>query len=304
MFNLFKKKAAVSEPHPLKVHFAKTYLPGALRDMRSGFVNAMASDEAVSVLSRSWSKFGLSNLTKSQMIEPTGMDVNVFKEDDQLLIVVTLPVPSFAGEPWYAAAVIGPTENSQWTQDVLDTAPYRYFVATATDAGTEIEESADESFVSHGPGPEPDLHLFIEWVMNAAVRESSIVSVRSADDEIENAIASARNSLPDILERFIAGELEAFTVKVRISDGQNTEHFWLSDPKYQDGTFTGTIEAEPQSVSGVTEGQVYEASIDDVTDWMHLRDGLMHGNYTLRVLLPRMPKQEAEKYSAHLAPMD
>ncbi len=45
MFNLFKKKAAVSEPHPLKIHFAKTYLPGALRDMRTGFVNAMASDE-------------------------------------------------------------------------------------------------------------------------------------------------------------------------------------------------------------------------------------------------------------------
>lgn len=304
MFNLFKKKAPVSEPHPLKFHFAKTYLPEALRGMRSGFVNAMASDQAVDVLSRSWSKFGLANLTKSQMVEPTGMDVNVFKEGDQLLIVLTLPAPNCKGEPWYAAAVIGPTENGQWTQDVLDVAPYRYFVATATEAGTEIEELSGDSFLSHGPGPEADLHLFIEWVMNAAVRDSSIVSVRSEDEEMEHAIAEARASLPAAIERFIAGELQAFTVKVRVSDGQNAEHFWLSDTKYNNGMFVGTIEAQPQMVSGITEGQVYEAPIESVTDWMHLKDGLMHGNYTLRVLLPKMPQEEARKYAAHLAPLD
>ncbi len=83
MFNLFRKKATNSEPHPLKVHFAKTYLPITLKAMRSGFVNAMASDEAVSVLSRSWTKFGLSNHKKRQMIEPVGMDVNVFREGEQ-----------------------------------------------------------------------------------------------------------------------------------------------------------------------------------------------------------------------------
>lgn len=275
-----------------------------LQDMRAGFVNAMASDEAVGVLSRSWTKFGLSNLTKSQMTEPTGMDVNVFREGDQILIVISLPAPKCAGEPYYAATVIGPTDDGQWTQDSLGTAPYRYFITTATETGTEIEELSGDSFLSHGSGPEPELRLFIEWVMNAAVRESSIVSVRSADAEMEQAIASARASLPEVIDQFIAGHFENFTVKVRVSDGQNSEHFWLSDVKYHDGRFIGTIDAQPQMVDGIVEGQVYDASVDDVTDWMHLRDGRMHGNYTLRVLLPRMPVEEASKYVAHLAPLD
>jgi uncharacterized protein YegJ (DUF2314 family) len=130
------------------------------------------------------------------------------------------------------------------------------------------------------------------------------VSVRSADAEMEHAIASARTRLPDVIDQFIAGDLENFTVKVRVSDGQNSEHFWLSDVKYNDGRFIGTINAQPQMVDGIVEGQVYDAPIDDVTDWMHLRDDLMHGNYTLRVLLPKMPKEEANKYAAHLAPLD
>jgi uncharacterized protein YegJ (DUF2314 family) len=303
MFSFFKKKNVQPEPHPLKVHFAKTYLPVSIQDMRSGFVNAMASPDAVGILSRAWSKFGLSNLTQSQMIEPVGMDVNVFREGNQILIVVTLPTPSCKGEPYYAAAVIGPTETGEWDQAAVDAAPYRYFVAVATEAGTEIEELSGDSFSSQGPGPEPDLHLFIEWVLNAAVRDSSIVSVRSEDEEMEQAIANARATLPNVIERFIAGELQAFTVKVRVSDGQNSEHFWLSNTEYNNGVFVGTIEAQAQRVSGITEGQVYEAPIEAVTDWMHLRGGQMHGNYTLRVLLPKMPQEEARKYAAHLAPL-
>ena len=304
MFNLFKKKNTQPDPHPLKVHFAKTYLPVSIQEMRSGFVNAMGSPDAVGVLSRGWMKFGQSNLPKSQMIEPAGMEVNAFREGSQVMIVVTLPPPNCEGEPYYAAAVIGPIENDQWNQEALNSAPYRYFVSMATDAGTEIEELSGDAFLSHGPGPEPDLHLFIEWVMNAAIRDSSIVSVRSEDEEMEHAIACARASLPAAIEQFLAGQLHAFTVKVRVSDGQNAEHFWLSNTQFGNGMFFGTIDAQPQMVSGITEGQAYQAPIEDVTDWMHLRDGLMHGNYTLRVLLPKMPQDEARKYAAHLAPLD
>ncbi len=304
MFNLFRKKPAISGPHPLRVNFAKSCLPVTYQKMRARFFNALASPEAARLLSQIWKDVGAELLKKSQMVEPTGMEVNVFREGSQLLAVITLPPPTCTGEPYYAAFVIGPIEGNQVNQAALDAAPYRYFVSMATEVGTEIEELSGDSFVSHGPVPGPDLHLFIEWVMNAAVRESSIVSVRSEDTEMERAMARARDSLPGVLERFIAGELENFSVKVRVSDGQNSEHFWLSDVEYHDGRFSGTINAQPQMVNGIVEGQVYQASIDDVTDWIHLRDGLMHGNYTLRVLLPRLPKEEATKYAAHLAPLD
>lgn len=303
MFNLFSNKEEGTEPNPLKIHYAKTFLPGVVRDKRCGFVNGMASDEALAILTRAWTKFGQANLPKNQVIEPAGMEVEVFREGDQLLIVITLPAPSYVGEPYYVATVLGPSESGQWTEDELNSAPYRYFVATAADGGVEIEELVDEAFVSHGPSPKPDLFLFVEWVMNAAVRESSVVSVGSADEEMQAAIARARQTLPAAIERFVAGELEAFTVKVRVSDGQNAEHVWLSDTRYENGKFSGIIDAELQYLDGFKEGQVYEASIDDVSDWMHFNDGLMYGNYTLRVLLPRMPKEEAAKYAEHLAPL-
>ena len=39
----------------------------------------------------------------------------------------------------------------------------------------------------------------------------------------------------------------------------------------------------------------------DITDWMYRRDGKMHGSYTTRVLMKRMPAAEAEKLKPMLA---
>lgn len=146
--------------------------------------------------------------------------------------------------------------------------------------------------------------LFVQWVLNAAVPGFGVVSVRTEDEAIVEAIASAKATLHGVTERFIAGELENFTVKVPISDGEGTEHFWLSNTSYADGAFSGIIGAAPTQVTNVTEGQAYEAPFEDVTDWMFLQDGLMHGNYTLRALLPHMPPAEARKYAAVMAPVD
>ncbi|MFT5882106.1 MAG: hypothetical protein ACI9FG_000604 [Crocinitomicaceae bacterium] len=304
MFNIFRKKTQREGPHPLKVHFAKTYIPTTIQEVRSGFINAMASDDAVGVLSRSWIKFGQANIAKKEMIDSTGLDVTVLREEDHLLVVITLPTPTCEGEPHFSAAVFGPPEGGEWTKEAIDSAPSRYFVALASGEGSTIEELVGEKFLNLGSGPEVDLHLFIEWVLNQAVRDLSIVSVRSGDEEMETAIAHARERLPKVLDQFLADELDEFTVKIRVSDGNDHEHFWLSDTKYVGGKFIGSIEAPAQTVSNITEGQEYEAELDEVTDWMHLKNGMMHGNHTLRVLLPKMPKDEAAQYASRLAPLD
>ena len=49
-------------------------------------------------------------------------------------------------------------------------------------------------------------------------------------------------------------------------------------------------------VSNEKMGQQYSLSKTEISDWMFMRDGKMHGNYTLRPLLVTMPESQAEMY--------
>ena len=43
--------------------------------------------------------------------------------------------------------------------------------------------------------------------------------------------------------------------------------------------------------------------IDEITDWLFVANGEMHGAYTLRVMLPRLPEAQAAEFRAMLAPL-
>lgn len=146
--------------------------------------------------------------------------------------------------------------------------------------------------------------LFVEWVINAISSESPVVSVRSGDQEMANAVEKARASLYAATERFLSGAIDNFSVKFPLSDGNATEHFWLSETSYQDGIFRGTIEDEAKSVTGVNPGDQFDVPYESVTDWTYLKDGKMHGNYSLRALLPRLSPEKATQYASVMAPED
>ena len=63
---------------------------------------------------------------------------------------------------------------------------------------------------------------------------------------------------------------------------------------FKDGKFDGTINNEPGLVNNVTLGQQWTIGKTEISDWMFMRDGKMHGNYTMRPLLKTMPEAEAE----------
>ncbi len=121
------------------------------------------------------------------------------------------------------------------------------------------------------------------------------------EKEMDAAIAQARNEV----DRFIA-ELSKPTgtdhaVKAPIEDAGRTEHFWLTQLKYQNGQFEGTINNEPGVVKNVELGQKWKIKKNEISDWLYMRDGKMHGNYTMRPLLKTMPKDEAAKFRSMLA---
>ena len=75
-----------------------------------------------------------------------------------------------------------------------------------------------------------------------------------------------------------------------------TEHFWLTRIKRDNGKISGVISNQPQSVTSVKVGQRYEFTEDMISDWTFKRNGKLVGNETMRVLLPRMPEEQAAVY--------
>lgn len=125
-------------------------------------------------------------------------------------------------------------------------------------------------------------------------RDRPIVSVPDDDAAMSNAIAEARASVGTFIRTFqnpTEGESD-FSVKVPVTEGENTEHFWLCDLRYTNGVFVGTIGNDPETVKTVAFGQKYSVKQAEISDWLYLKGKKMVGNRTLKALFPRMPPEE------------
>lgn len=122
-------------------------------------------------------------------------------------------------------------------------------------------------------------------------------------DEAEMAAATQRaiSEVDSFIADLESGLSENYAVKAPIEDNGATEHFWLTDVTFADEKFTGTIANDPGIVSNVSLGQQYTLGKTEISDWMFMRDGKMHGNYTMRPLLATMPESEANRYRAMFA---
>jgi uncharacterized protein YegJ (DUF2314 family) len=134
----------------------------------------------------------------------------------------------------------------------------------------------------------------------ASARADTLITVPNEDPEMAAAIAKARVGLPAFwksLEHPGPGE-ERFALKVAIKDGADVEHFWLVDVAREGDKISGMINNEPGIVSNVENGERYEFTEAEISDWLFMRNGKMVGNETMRPLLKRMPKATAEEYRA------
>jgi uncharacterized protein YegJ (DUF2314 family) len=135
-------------------------------------------------------------------------------------------------------------------------------------------------------------------------REDRIINVEANDAEMEAAIATAREKLPQFWQVFThpeKGESD-FSLKVRIKDGHGTEHFWVTEiERKEDGKIFGVINNDPEIVKNVKLNERVAVPEENISDWLYTRDGKMVGNYTLRVLFKQMPPKEVDYYKHMMA---
>ena len=130
-----------------------------------------------------------------------------------------------------------------------------------------------------------------------------VIMVPDDDSAMNTAMARARETLPQFWTAFDnqSSGYSGLALKVEITDGNGSEHFWLNNISRNGEAWNGNINNEPQIVKTVQYGQAYSFSRKEVSDWMYIEGGKIYGGFTIRVLLDKMPKAEADRLRAMLA---
>lgn len=118
--------------------------------------------------------------------------------------------------------------------------------------------------------------------------------------EMNTAMATARSRVDEFLKVLGANGAESFSVKAPVRDGDETEHFWLVDVTYKNGSFSGEIGNEPGIVRNVKAGQKWEIKKEEISDWMYTIEGRIYGGVTIDPLLDSFPQDKADALRAKL----
>ncbi|WP_292147501.1 DUF2314 domain-containing protein [Mesorhizobium sp.] len=116
------------------------------------------------------------------------------------------------------------------------------------------------------------------------------------DPDMAAATARALASLDEFLalSETPPSGTDRFKLKVKVRDGNVTEHFWVIPFRRTETGFAGILANEPEEVHNVVLGQNIEFTRNDISDWGYTRDGHQVGSFTVCVMFKRMSKEEAD----------
>ncbi|MDQ0591769.1 uncharacterized protein YegJ (DUF2314 family) [Chryseobacterium ginsenosidimutans] len=125
--------------------------------------------------------------------------------------------------------------------------------------------------------------------------EPDVLYVENADNEMNSAIAKAKETFPEFEKAFQENNpnFENFTIKQKFetSDGGG-EHIWIGDLKFKDGQYSGVVQNEPVDVKQIKLGDSIKVSLADISDWMYIDKKVVKGGYTVKVLRKQMSQEE------------
>lgn len=135
-------------------------------------------------------------------------------------------------------------------------------------------------------------------------KEDKLVFMRNEEPAMKRAFEKGRATLDSFLAKASAPAqgTSKYALKVAITEGLNTEFFWVRDFQWADGQFTGTLANEPRMVKKVTSGQRIKFGRELVVDWTYwdAAQRRTFGNFTACALLTKEPRDEAQKFKAQL----
>ncbi|MFC3682213.1 YegJ family protein [Hydrogenophaga luteola] len=132
------------------------------------------------------------------------------------------------------------------------------------------------------------------------VKRDEIAHMSSEEPAMRSAFEKARASLDTFLAqaKSPAPGTDRYALKVAISDGQNTEYFWVVDFSGDGKQFTGVLNNEPRLVMKHRYGEKIAFRRDQIADWTYMDapQRRMHGNFTACALLTKEPPAQAAEF--------
>ena len=128
-------------------------------------------------------------------------------------------------------------------------------------------------------------------------KKDSAVDMSDEDPAMQKAMARARAGLEDFLQK--AGSpppnTDQYSVKVRVSEGDNQEYLWVSNLKAQGELWSGRIDNLPM-IRSVKKGQSYSFAKTEIVDWTYIDKSKkkVFGNFTTCAILTKEPPSVAE----------
>ncbi len=127
---------------------------------------------------------------------------------------------------------------------------------------------------------------------------SPVVFHPGDDPEIHEAAKRARQTFKYMWReltweyRRIVPALELAAVKAAFSDHEDgsepVEHMWMTDIEFNGDQIRGVLVNEPNELSSVAAGDSVALTLEELEDWMYVRDGRVYGGFTVQVTRARM----------------
>lgn len=130
----------------------------------------------------------------------------------------------------------------------------------------------------------------------------AVIYVENDDPEMQAAISKARETVDEFIAALDDPQASGtgFSVKLLVEDGEHGEHMWVLPVRYEEGRFYGRVNNNPDRVTTVKIGDEVDVAASEITDWMYVEDGKLHGGYSIRLLRERMPADERKAFDAQV----
>ncbi len=136
--------------------------------------------------------------------------------------------------------------------------------------------------------------------------DANVVNVKSEDDGMKWAIEKANLTLHYFENCLVSPKptQQYFSIKVKIDDGRNIEHLWLTEPSFdEEGNLFGVVGNQPLDVKSVTLGQKIGIDRNLISDWMIIENGRLIGGYTIRAIRDHLSGNDLVNFDRGLGGM-
>ena len=127
-----------------------------------------------------------------------------------------------------------------------------------------------------------------------------IAHMAREEPAMRRAFEKARATLDTFLKEASAPREgnSSFALKVAVSDGQNTEYFWVNRFSNTGPNFVGHLGNEPRMVKKYKFDERFQFDREQIVDWTYIdtKTRRMVGNFTACALLTKEPPAQAEEF--------